>query len=75
MAEKNPSCCSRATHSDGAAWSCPLPDTGVLCAAPLSHTHLPRVPLPLGWSFIHFQSGWASSPFTSILLYMSNFTP
>lgn len=40
-----------------------------------SRTHLPKVPLPLGCSFIHFQSGWASSPFTSILLNMSNFTP
>lgn len=42
---------------------------------PQPSTHLPRVPLPLGCSFIHFQSGWASSPLTSILLYMSNFTP
>lgn len=40
-----------------------------------SRTHLPKVPLPLGCSFIHFQSGWASSPLTSILLNMSNFTP
>lgn len=46
--------------------------------APIPHqdtTHFPRVPLPLGWFFIHFQRGWAPSPFTSILLNMSNFTP
>lgn len=53
----------------------PPPWPTALSAASPSHTHLPRVPLPLGCSFIHFQSGWASSPLTSILLYMSNFTP
>lgn len=37
-------------------------------------THFPSMPLPLGWTFIHFHSGWASSPFTQILLYMSNLT-
>lgn len=42
---------------------------------PPPRTHLPRVPLPLGCSFIHFHRGWASSPLTSILLNMSNFTP
>lgn len=37
-------------------------------------THFPRVPLPLGWAFIHFHRGWALSPFTSILLNRSNWT-
>lgn len=46
--------------------------------APAPHptrvTHLPSMPLPLGWTFIHFHSGCASSPFTQILLYISNLT-
>lgn len=41
---------------------------------PRPATHFPSMPRPLGWIFIHFHSGWASSPLTQILLNKSNLT-
>lgn len=61
-------------HAAGQPWSSPPSLKPLPTLVKFHLIAFPSMPRPLGWIFIHFHSGWASSPLTQILLNKSNLT-